>query len=234
MQLLWQYNFNRIISDDWYVSLIIEQVNVFLRRFICSGLLFCHIIPLLIVHHLLLVLRVLVNISKTALPIPYVVYLLVVAIVAHVRRLWSVPSTVVESVHSSIRATLNTTSSRGDSVGSLLHHVLLRPWHLLNQVTWDRLISVHSKTLLLVVKCIDVVVNVQIPLCLVLGSAWLLRSLCLVVALPLEITWLIWFSREHSYLLTLVILGSCIHLVRLHRWLHFLVHLVLSHLLLLT
>jgi hypothetical protein len=129
---------------------------------------------------------------------------------------------------------LDPTSCCCDSVGSLLNHVLLRPWHLLNQVTWDRLICI--KTLLLVVKRIDVVVNVQIPLTLVLGATSLfLRLWLLVVTLPLEIIWLTcWFSRKHSYLFTLVILGCSIHLVGLHRWFHFLVHLVLPHFFLLT
>jgi hypothetical protein len=72
-------------SDDGDISLIIKQIDIFLRRFICGRLLlFASIISLLVVHHLLLKLLVLVDISKTVFTIAHVINF---RVVSSIRRL---------------------------------------------------------------------------------------------------------------------------------------------------
>lgn len=177
----------------------------------------------MIVHHLLLELWVLVDVAEAILSVPYIVDLGRVAL--HVGRLRCVAASVVKSVHTGIGSTLNASCGSSDSASSALLDILLGPWDLLHNVSRDRLICIH-------VKCVDIIINVQI-LPLVFDTTCLLLGFRLVVALSGEVACFTGLARQHS-LLSLIVLGCGVHLAALHCRLDLLVHRVRSHLLLLA
>ena len=192
------------VSDYRNVALIIQQVNVFLRRFLLALLL--HLIPLLVVQHLLIIL---IHFAKAVLPVLQLVDLWI-ALLHHTS--WDrfalalrLHHPVIKGVNSGVGARLDAPGGGRHPLGALLRH--LGALHFVDDLPRDAVALV-----VLLFEDVDVVVDVQ-KLVLLLGAV-------AVVAGPHEVGFLTLRVLLSHIVLLVFFLGLIILLhkarIRLH------------------
>ena len=192
------------VSDYRNVALIIQQVNVFLRRFLLALLL--HLIPLLVVQHLLIIL---IHFTKAVLPVLELVDLWIALL--HYTP-WDrftlalcLNDPVIKGVNSGVGARLDASGGGRHPLGALLRH--LGALNFVDDFPGDTVSLV-----VLFFEDVDVMVDVQ-ELVLLLGAV-------AVVAGPHEVGFLTLGVLLSHIVLLMFFLGLIILLhkagIRLH------------------